>query len=371
MPHLSQTTEEVHLIRWLVQEGQKIERGDSLCEVESDKTTMEVESFTSGTVLELIGEPDTDIPVGTVIAVVGDKGELDANRVLATPMVRNIARKRGVDITQVQGTGPQGLITKQDLEQYIASRYESRYESQDESGTPENQGTRPDSKAPLSRQQPDKDQQIVASRMQASKATIPHFYLKTSIIMDPLLQWREANRDKKGKQRSMTACLLAACSRALTEYPRCNSWYREDEIIPHEEQHIGFAVDAGGTLFVPVIQSAGTKDIATIDREVRSLTEKARGGELSGSDQRDGTFTLSNLGMYTVDEFSAIINPPQVSIVAFAQTQKRFLVAEDESMAVHSVCTISGSFDHRVVNGAEAAAFLSRLKEIIEEELFT
>ncbi len=412
MPKLSQTTEIVELMRWLVQPGDEVKKGDPLCEIESDKTTMEVESFASGTVLKLIGEPETEITAGTVIAIIGEKGEKveeeqsagttpagsgtpgvtnvaaetaphktagtskqggrrgitrktrDDRGVLATPLVRNLVRKYNVDLAEIQGTGAKGLITKKDVEAYLRSAKPEREEAK--------KGERKQAAAgsagvrALSGQQ-----QLVARRLSMSTANIPHYYLKTSVGMDALLEWRDAHPDKEGKKYSMTALLMAACSKALGDYPRFNSWYQDDTLIIHPGRSIGFALSLGDNLYVPIVRDVQDKNIKELNTEVRRLTTKIQTGSISTEDFTDGTFTITNLGMFSVDEFNAIINPPQTAILAFARTKKILAVEEDSNrMSIQRTCTVTGSFDHRVINGAQGAAFMGKIKEIIEQELF-
>jgi pyruvate dehydrogenase E2 component (dihydrolipoamide acetyltransferase) len=389
MPKLGQTTDEVHLVRWHVKEGDTVAKGQPLCEAENDKTTMDVESYASGTVLRLAVEPDSVMTAGTVIAVLGEPGEklaggpapetaTPARRasaaeasargaapgarphpgsaagvpgatppgVRATRLVQNIARKRGVDLGQVRGTGARGLVTKRDVEAYLEG------------------GAGAVAAAGLS------ERQIALGRnLQASKSRIPHYYLKATLDCERLLAWRENNLQPDGGRVSIDALLASASARALARHPGVNSFFKEERLHPNPGIHVGVAVSAGPELCVPVIQDTDRRDVREIDRELRFLAAKARSGRLEAREERGGTFTLTNLGMYPVEEFGAIINPPQVAILAFGRIGRRLEVDDDGAMRVRRACTVTGSFDHRAVNGAQGAAFLAELKKIVEEEL--
>jgi pyruvate dehydrogenase E2 component (dihydrolipoamide acetyltransferase) len=410
MPRLSQTTEEVRLIRWLIKEGDTLTKGQALCEVENDKTTMEVESFAAGTVLQLYGEPDSLIEAGTVIALLGEPGEkaeaaqssgvaepssnasdttaqpippthssveyartgtaaeaaagsairasgLLPGGVRATRLVQNIARKWGIDLTQVRGSGARGLITKKDLETFLkgsealavappAEPFDLVVET--------DSGTISEHQAALGR------------NLQAAKSQIPHYYLTTRIDCEALI--RESDLRPNGKKRSLNAYLLYTVAQALKRHPRCNARFRSGQLQLSSEINLGLAVAADQELYVPVIRGADSKKIGVIDRELQDLLKKIRSGDLKPEDSRDGTFTVTNLGMYPVDQFTAILNPPQVAILAFGQIGKALEVDESGAIRVRSICTVTGSFDHRVVNGAQGAAFLTEVKKIIEEE---
>jgi len=387
MPPLSQTTDEVKLVGWLVKEGDTIEKGDPVCEVETDKVSMEVESFTSGTVLKILAEPDSEIKVGTVIALVGEAGEkidakltpvakalaeeqgIEAEGVVgtglggsvrgkdlagknpvadakATRMVRHLAQKRGIDLSAVSGSGPGGLITKEDLDRHQEG------------------GPAVSPPADLTR-----NQQAVALNLSMSKREIPHFYLKTTVYMEHLIQYRHNHPLPDGKKISVTALLVKAAALALTRHPRVNSYFQNNRVNPYDTVGIAVAVAAGDELFVPVVKDTATKEIKEIDTEIRWLSSKARNGKLEPEDLKGGTFTLSNLGMYPVDEFSAIISPKQAGILAVGRMEKKMAVGDDDSIRIRPALTITASFDHRAVNGVQGAEFLSTLKALLEKEL--
>lgn len=378
MPKLSQTTEEVRLIRWLVQTGDTINKGDPLCEVENDKTTMEVESFAGGTVLSLSGEPDSMIVAGTVIAVLGEPGKKASDAtaavrlgplpagVNASHLVQNIANKKGIDLSRVKGTGSGGRITKKDLETFLESGMESPLAAASAAAAVEPAAT---GAAAAPGTYLSENQKMIGRNLQVSKAKIPHYYLKISILSDSLLSWRQANILPDGSRVSINAILIYAAARALKRFPRLNACFRESQMQLNPEINVGLAVSAGEDLYVPVVRGAGEKGIQEIDQELKWLVAKAQNGRLEPEDLNGGTFTVSNLGMYPVDEFCAIISPPQVAILAFGRIRKEVVVDVQGAIQIRSTCVATGSFDHRIVNGAQGAAFLAEVKKIVEEEL--
>jgi pyruvate dehydrogenase E2 component (dihydrolipoamide acetyltransferase) len=280
MPRLSQTTDEVKLIGWLVGEGDKVNKGDPICEVETDKVTMNVESFEGGTVLKLTAEPEAIVDAGTVIAILGDPGEeipeqyvgtgstgdlkvskspmkdgkdktvllptqtvqsadTEHNGIRATRLVRNIAQKKNVDLTRVRGTGPRGIITKKDLEEYIASGKAVPVEEQAQAGV--------EYELTL-------HQKSIARILTKSKSEIPHYYLKTDVVTDGLLRWREGHRGKNGTSLSINSFFVYAVARALKQMPKLNGYYKDNKLILNNGYHIGFAVAQGEELYVPVVK---------------------------------------------------------------------------------------------------------------------
>jgi pyruvate dehydrogenase E2 component (dihydrolipoamide acetyltransferase) len=407
MPQLAQTTDEVKLIKWLVEEGQDVKRGQALCEVETDKTNMELESFENGSVLKLLAEPGQIIPAGQVIAILGEKNEkIPEDRYIiknlnadvqklneqpditecetkstesggflketssnsqqnfvneefkATAIVKNIAKIKNIDLRLVKGTGPQKIITKDDLERFLK----------------EGPQTELSDEYILS-----KSQLAVARSLTVSKSQIPHYYIKTNICADPVLSWRENNRISGnsslgnnlggGSKISMYAILVFAAANALKKFPKLNGYFKENKIVLRKKINIGFAVAQGEELFVPVIKNADAKSIFEIDKEIKSLVTKTRSGLFDEGDLSEGTFTISNLGMYDVEEFSAIINPPQAGILAIGKIKKTLHVDELEKIDIRNEFTVTGSFDHRIVDGKSGAQFLHEFKKTIEEKI--
>ncbi len=377
MPKLGQTTEEVHLVRWLVAVGGSVRRGDPLCEVENDKTTMEMESFAEGTILRLLVPDGSTVNAGTAIAIIGQPDEkllespaepgpapdaasssagptLDARLTpsgalpggrRASRLVRNLAQKRGIDLASVHGTGPAGLITRKDLD----------------SGGPAQLGP---TRIPLS------DHQLQVGRlMSASASSIPSFSLEATILCDRLLDLRERKKTAHGEKLSIDTLFISAVTAILSRMPRINSSFQDGNLYAHNEINIAFAVSAHDELFAPVIHAADRMDMEEIDRQVRWLAAKARNDKLERADITGATFTISNLGMYPVDSFQAIITPPQVAVVAIGRIRRIMDIDASSSFRIRPACTIWGSFDHRAVNGAQGAEFLQAVKQHIEEEI--
>jgi pyruvate dehydrogenase E2 component (dihydrolipoamide acetyltransferase) len=444
MPRLSQTTDDVKLVSWLVKEGDTVRRGDPLCEVETDKATMPVESYEGGTVLKILGVPDTVIAAGTPIVILGapsetvsvarggipgetaadssgggpevraasgaaevpkagpvsgstvpfwkperrstvvetpvavsGNGALNAAPPKATSLVRNMARKLGIDLAGVVGTGPRGLITKKDLEdfqargaRFVEAAVSSAGACAAMPGAPAS-GAAPAGEpigeleaVPLS-----KNQMLISRNVSRSKREAPHYYLKTTVLLDRALQWRELNRRQDGSKVSVYGLFVSAAAKALRALPRLNGFYKDDKLVLFPEVNIGCAVAAGEDLFVPVVRSADRKGILEIDRELSRLVSKARNGKLEPQDLIGGTFTLTNLGMYPVDEFCAVINPPQAGVLAIARAKKTLHIDDEDRMSIRTACTLTGSFDHRVVNGAQGAEFMRKVKENLEDRI--
>lgn len=406
MPQLSQTTEDVKLVSWLVSEGQQIKKGDHLCEVETDKAVMPVESFESGTVLKLAAQPDTMVMAGDVIAVLGKPGEnIDdvigdpgedkskaaglaralpsggapgkMTEVKATPLVRNIAKKKNISLEDIAGRGPGGLITKKDLEEYSAGRKTgapapARRPAAEAGGFAQERAVEsaPRTAADGYREYPlSKNQTHVAMNLTRSFTQVPHYYLKCRVYTDPLLAWREKNRQPDGAKVSVYSLLVYAAAKALRKHPGLNGFFRDNKLVLFNGINVGIAVTARDDLHVPVIKDADKKGIREIDKEVKWLVAKTQNGKLEPKDILDGSFTLTNLGTYPVDEFCAIINPPQAGIIAVGHITKTLYIDDNDAMSIRNACTVTGSFDHRIVNGSGGAAFLAYFKKIIEEEI--
>lgn len=437
MPQLGQTTDEVRIVRWLVKEGQEVKRGQPLCEVETDKTTMELESFEGGTVLKLNVGPDTVVNSGAVIALIGKAGEINesgANKeagaaretgefkagggikegeeikesgragkadkkdeadkgkveitetaltessdIKATSLVKNLAKIKNIDLHLVKGTGPQGLITRDDLDNFMEGKTVGDAGVAgvvDASGVVSTAGAASTIGARIADSRTDKAKEVlltqsqlaVALSLSRSKSEIPHYYLKTEIFADSILEWREKNRNANNEKVSMYSIIIHAVANILMQMPKMNAYFKENRIILYDDINIGFAVGAGDELFVPVIKKANKKDIMQIDLELKKLVvntnlKKFEPGDLSG-----GTFTISNLGMYGIDEFCAIINPQQSGILAVGRLKKVMHIDKSGRMIIRNAFIITGSFDHRFINGKTGAEFLTKLKQFMESE---
>jgi len=378
MPNLSQTTDEVKLLKWMVKAGDSIKKGDVLCEVETDKVNMDVESFTEGLVLEIISEPQDMVQAGQVIAIIGEPGENTdkaaatnreknigakkhikpvekdistskdhqaGKKIKATRLVLNMAEKNNIDLKEVQGTGPRGIITADDLKRHM-EKDKGRAEVKRSNVIELNS-----------------NQLAVTANIAKSKKEIPHYYINTKVIADRILELIEQ------KGLSVYSCIIGSIAKALKDFPHLNSTYRDRRIHISPSINIGFAVSKGKELYVPVIKEADSLGISDIDNKVREMVQKVREGELSLSDVSGGTVTVSNLGIYDIDSFYGVINYPQALLIAMAKIGKELLIEEDNSMVIKNTFNLSASFDHRIANGAEAAGFLGKLKKTIEEEI--
>jgi len=398
MPGLSQTTSEVKLSQWLVSVGDEIKKGDPLCQVETDKVTMDVESFESGTVLKLCVDSDSVVEEGVLIALIGERGEVVEDRdgektvpqktrqkrsveteearekkprlknavkpsvhrirshfddsIRATSLVKNIALKRGIDLSQITGTGPRGLITKKDIERFTEKKPEPV------------KGARQRGEIVLSSHQVGLGNVLAHSVREA-----PHYYVKTRCFLERFIALREKNRGSDGEKYSFDSLFVFSAAHVLGQFPRLNGTLKGESVFINEHVHVAFAVSVGEELYAPVVREADRKNISEIDGEVKWLTAKVRNNKFSAHDLSGATFTVSNLGMYEIDEFCAIISPPQNGILSVGRMEKMIHIDEHNRIAIRTGCTLSGSFNHRVVNGATAARFMGVLKEFIEEKM--
>jgi len=442
MPRFGMTQEEATIVRWLVKEGAHVEYGDPICEVTTDKVNMEVEAPASGILAGLrYGEGET-VPVTEIIGYIlaegealpaaGKAGKLEetptstepqpvrvaATPISATPVARRIAAEQQIPLDAVRGSGPQGRVTRKDVERYLsesqmaelASRSgkiratpaarrlarQTQIELSQISGSGAQgrvQGVDVAAAArgeQVSHEKPErirfepiggvKQEQpaviklegmrrTIAQRMQASWQTIPHIMFTIDIDMERAIAMREsfnARYKGEGPGVSMTAVLVKACAAALRQHPRLNAYLREDQILIMPEINIGMAVALEEGLIVPVVRQADYKSLYQIGQEVADLTKRARAGNLKPEDVVDGTFTLSNLGMFGVDHFTAIINPPQVAILATGRVARRYVLDDLGNATWRQMMTVTLSVDHRAVDGAAAAGFLATLRGILE-----
>ena len=425
MPRFGMTQEEATIVRWIVQNGEQVEYGDPLCEVTTDKVNMEVDAPADG-VLDGIryAEGDT-VAVTEIIAFVLAEGEsvpeiaglespdrekdapvqhLSSDRTIkATPVARRMADQENIELGAIPGSGNGGRITRQDVRNYLdkhvvkaapgesklraspAARRIARQEGIELNQVPGSgprgrvqgwdldQVTIP-SQSDISGSQPVVIQlqgmrRTIAERMQASWQTIPHITFSLEIEMSRAIAMRLELNTRTGAEKpgiSISAVLVKACAAALRQHPLLNSYFREDEILIQPDVNVGLAVALEEGLIVPVVHQADQKNLFQIGAEVGELSKRAREGGLRPQDVMDGTFTISNLGMFAVDQFTAIINPPQVAILAVGRTVERFLPDESRRPVLRPMMTVTLSADHRVVDGAEAARFLSTLQGILE-----
>lgn len=389
MPKLGLTMTEGSIETWLKSEGERVEKGEPLVVIMTEKVTYEYEAPASGILRAILHGEGEVVPVAKPIAVIGaseeELPEIEAReeeskaaeeaspmaekavppparreRVLASPLARKIAREEGVDLAAIEGTGPGGRIVKEDVLNAIRGKAEF---------------PGPAAKEPLlGRLIPMKGiRRIIAQRMSESTRTIPHFFLSVEADMTATLQLRETLlgevKKKAGVRLSITDILVGVAARALRDHPIINSRVEGEGIRLVEEVNIGVAMAVEDGLIVPVIHGADRKNISEIASALRNLTEKARNGKLSVDEVTGGTFTLSNLGMFGIDKFNAIINPPQCSILGVGRTVEK-PVAEGGRVGIKPMAWLTLSADHRIVDGATAAKFLGRVKELLENPNF-
>ena len=384
MPRLSQTTDEVKLLRWKVEQGDTVHKGDILCEVETDKTTMDVECIKDGTIACLLIDPDTVIEADTPIAILREShetgpslaAERSASRVKsdtakqertekpgqikASALVKNLARKRNIDLKDVSGTGPGGLITLDDMKSYENVSRES------EPATDSSVSLHAAASTDVNPLPP--NQLIVAKNATRSKREIPHYYLKSTVLVDGLKYFRARNRRGDGGKIAIDSFIIYAAARSLKSFPRFNGYFHNGEVVPYQSINVGFAAAAGNDLFVPVVRDADKKSIQQIDAEVSVYTAKVGTNTLETGDVRDGTFTISNLSAFGIDEFYAIINGKQPGILAVGRFRRTLDLDYKDRMSIRTACTVTGSFDHRMINGVQGAGFMRAVRHIIEKE---
>ena len=391
MPRLSDTMEEGTLIKWRVKVGDRVANGDVLADIETDKATMELQSFDDGTVARLALEENAVAPVGTLImeieeangdgaasvdaseaageaTVPGANGDAaDAPRGRVSPVARRIAEEHGVDLAGITGSGPNGRIIKRDVLAVVEGTPSAPRSSPSPAGSVAAVGSSTTVEITAMRR-------VIARRLVESKTTIPHFTVTMTVDAGPLVALRTSINDCLAEQEtrlSVNDFVLRSCALSLRRHPTVNASWSEASILVHDQINIGVAValpmppEGAGGLVVPVIREADTKGLRQLNEETTSLAHRARSQGLSSEEMSGGTFTVSNLGMYGVDHFEAIINPPEAAILAVGAVEPRPVVRDGTLVAGHTMtCTLSA--DHRVVDGAIAAAFLASVRKLLE-----
>jgi pyruvate dehydrogenase E2 component (dihydrolipoamide acetyltransferase) len=421
MPALSPTMEEGTLAKWLVKEGDEVKSGDILAEIETDKATMEFEAVDEGKLAKiLVPEGSEGVKVGAPIAILADDGEDvsaaaaakpsparagagseakpkqgegakdekkapaapapepdrpspqpsppkagEEARIKASPLARRIAEEKGVDLSTVQGSGPGGRIVKADLEATPA-KAAAPAPAQTAAPIPAGESEIPHEAVKLSNMR-----KTIARRLTESKQTVPHYYLTIDIQLDALLKLRsELNKglEPRGIKLSVNDLLIKALAMALIEVPTANVSYTGDQMLKFSRADISVAVAIPDGLITPIIVGADTKTLSTISKEMTDLAARARDGKLQPQEYQGGTASLTNLGMFGIKQFDAVINPPQGMIMAVGAGEKRPYVVND-SLQIATVMSASGSFDHRAIDGAEGAKLMQAFKRLIENPL--
>jgi len=373
MPALGFDMTEGLLARWLKNEGDPVEKGQAIVEIETDKATVEIEAAAAGILALIIVHAGETVPVGTLIGVIAETGEkvmpvsapappappppapVPEGRVKASPVARKMAEEAGLDLSRIKGTGPGGRVVERDVQAAIAAG-----SAQAPPGVPA--GPVPGATVPLNRMR-----KTIARRMTESKAAAPHFYITVEINMDDAMKMREQLNAlaPEAERISVNDLVVAAAAKTLARFPVLNASYREDNLEMHPQINIGIAVALEDGLIPPVLRDADKKPLKRIAAESKALAERARTNKLRSDDLGGGTFTVSNLGMFDVDEFIAIINPPEAAILAVGAVTRRPVAAAGE-VRIAPLMKTTLSVDHRVADGAQAGRFMQEFKKLLE-----
>ncbi|HEU5226960.1 MAG TPA: dihydrolipoamide acetyltransferase family protein [Ktedonobacteraceae bacterium] len=445
MPRLSDTMQEGTIARWLKHAGDEVKKGDILAEVETDKATMELESYDSGVLEKIVVQEGQNAPIGQVVAIIGSGKGAQAKQeppaaaeaaaqtpavdqassmaatdaaqitstpppaeetpaeasqaqastkpspaqptsqreeadgasatdqpfVKASPLARRMAEEHHIELEQIQGTGPNGRIVRDDIEDFL---------EQQRAATAATPAAPAEAAAPTPSQEPvaaiKEGESVPLSRMQATiarrlteaKQSIPHFYVSNDVDMTDALTLRKMLNESSGEDGvkiSVNDLIIKACALALEKFPEVNSSYLDGQFIRHQDIHIGIAVDIPGGLVVPVLRHANIKGVRTIAREARTLIEKARANKLTPAEMSGSTFSISNLGMMDVTDFIAVINLPEAAILAIGSTRRQFVPIEEQPV-LRDIMPMTISADHRILYGATAARFIQEVKRLLQ-----
>ena len=412
MPALSPTMEEGTLTKWLIKEGDTVESGDIMAEIETDKATMEFEAVDEGIIGKIIiPEGTTGVKVNEIIAILLEDGEdassieiqediklknntndevnvtnseikeikvdiiksnSSADRVFATPLARRIAKSKDLDLNSISGSGPYGRIVKADVEVSIS------LPSKDTVTITMAKSASSETVKSLYKERVfieielDGMRKVIANRLTEAKQTIPHFYLRKSVNLDKLLKIRtEMNEGlaDKGTKISVNDFIIKASSLALQDVPKANVVWAEDRILQMKASDVAVAVSVKGGLFTPVIFDSENKSLSSLSSEIKDLASRARDRKLLPSEYQGGSFAISNLGMMGVENFDAVINPPHGSILAVGAGVKKPIILDDGSVSVATLMSLTLSVDHRAIDGALGAEFLSKITQYLENPL--
>ena len=427
MPALSPTMEEGTLAKWLVKEGDTVSSGDILAEIETDKATMEFEAVDEGTVAKiLVAEGTEGVKVGTPIALITAEGEdagapaaesrepaaeappaaaaaeqavtatapapvetpaapaeaaapprEEGDRIKASPLARRLAQAQGIDLASLKGSGPGGRIVRADLGQAAGGTMGRPQQDQASAAAPAPAATPAVAAQPFSTDIPHEAVKLsnmrktIARRLTEAKREIPHIYLTVDVRLDALLKLRgelNASLAARGVKLSVNDMLIKALALALEAVPECNVSFTPNELIMYQRADVSVAVSIPGGLITPIVQDAAAKSLSRISTEVGDLAARAKEGKLSPHEYQGGTASISNMGMFGIKQFDAVINPPQAMILAIGAGEKRPYV-EGDQLTVATVMSATGSFDHRAIDGADGARFMKAFKELVENPL--
>ena len=401
MPRLSDTMEEGTLAKWFKKVGDTVKEGEILAEIETDKATMEFESFHDGILLHIGIEEGSTAPVDSIIAIIGSKGEdissllknadikvkeepkpevkeepkpevkeepkpevkeepkpvsnnnKPSDRILISPLAKSLAKEKGIDISSVKGTGDNGRIIKRDIDSFKPSNYsqfsqpspqltESSYETQNSTM-----------------------RKAIAKRLADSKFSAPHYYLNIELEMDNMISFRKQFIQTQNIKISFNDIIAKAVSLSLAKHPKVNSRWYDDKIIFNEHVHLGVAVAVDDGLIVPIVKFANSKDLPQINSEIKDFAERAKSKKLTPAEIEGSTFTISNLGMFGIESFTSIINQPNSAILSIGAIVQKPIIKNNEVVAGNTM-KLTLACDHRTVDGATGSLFLKTLKEYIE-----
>ncbi|KKW92852.1 pyruvate dehydrogenase complex dihydrolipoamide acetyltransferase [Sphingobium chungbukense] len=432
MPALSPTMEEGTLAKWLVKEGDTVSSGDLLAEIETDKATMEFEAVDEGVVAKiLVAEGSEGVKVGTIIAIIAEEGEdvsaaaagsaspapkADAvpakaqaapasaapasataapkadsvpakaasdGRVKASPLARRLAEAKGIDLATISGTGPNGRVVKADLEGAVPAARAAAPAAAPVSAASAPAASAP-AAAPVAAPAAAQDfgipheviklsgmRKTIARRLTESKQQVPHIYLTVDVQLDKLLKLRgelNAGLASRGVKLSVNDLLIKALGVALIQVPECNVQFAGDQMLKFQRADISVAVSIPGGLITPIVTEVDSKGVAAISTVMKDLAARAKDGKLKPEEYQGGTASLSNMGMFGIKQFEAVINPPQAMIMAIGAGEKRPFVIDD-SLQIATVMSATGSFDHRAIDGADGARLMQVFKELVENPI--
>ena len=428
MPKMGDAMEEGTLVKWLKSEGDEVSEGDAIAEIETDKVTLELEAEDSGTLAQLIADEGQDIPVGEAIAFIQGEGEevperdgraqaggaeevaageeeggeaataTEApeeeaaeeapppsdgradGRFRASPIVRRLAQENNLDLSKIEGSGPAGRIVERDVRAAMErgdaqadGQADGRAEEAPEAAPAAAAGPAPEpTGAPGTEiKEMPRMQRVIAERMTQAKQQIPHFYATVEVEMDELMALRKQlneQLEERGIRLSVNDFVMKACAVALKDYPKLNALWTDKGIELHQQVNLAMAVALEAGLITPVIKDAANKTLSAISAASKDLARRAREGGLNPDEYQGGTFTVSNMGMFGVESFSAIINPPQAAIVAVSSIVQRAIFKDEEVVPV-SIMKLTLSADHRISNGAEGAQYLAEVKRLLEHPM--
>ena len=427
MPKMGDAMEEGTLVKWLKSEGDEVSEGDAIAEIETDKVTLELEAENSGTLAQLIADEGQDIPVGEAIAFIQGEGEevperdgkaqaegaqeaeggeeegggeaqaatateapaeeeaaeeaptTDGRadgRFRASPIVRRLAEENNLDLSRIEGTGPAGRIVERDvraaMERGDAQADGRAAEAPEAAPAPQPAAAPEPTGAPGTELvEPTRMQRIIGERMTQSKQQVPHYYATVEVEMNELMALRKQlneQLEEQGIKLSVNDFVMKACAVALKDYPKLNALWTDQGIELHQQVNLAMAVALEAGLITPVIKDAANKTLSAISAASKDLATRAREGGLNPDEYQGGTFTVSNMGMFGVESFSAIINPPQAAIVAVSTIVQR-AVFKDEEVVPVSLMKLTLSADHRISNGAEGGRYLAEVKRLLEHPM--